>query len=244
LDNYNNSSEGGGRFTGFTGTLVNELAGMSAPSTYVNGLQGYGHNVSTVYNDGGVVRAGSYALTSWNMGAVMAGAANQNQVTGAPLGDWLGPRGTEFSGGVAGAAGVAAGGLGLYNWATAAPASVPPIIPRANSGLVGVSEGEASALARQIYGIEVNGQQAVSSVEAFGSRAGSTFRERGPLPTSDLDLRITLSDPAHFGAVNAEMTEIGTLFQSTMGFPLEPTYVIPGLPPPVLIKTPFIPLKP
>ena len=78
----------------------------------------------------------------------------------------------------------------------------------ANTGLAGVTSGEASALARQIYGIEVNGQRAVSSVEAFGSRAGSTFRGRGPLPTSDLDIRITLSDPANFGAVNAEMAEI------------------------------------
>jgi hypothetical protein len=114
----------------------------------------------------------------------------------------------------------------------------------ANTGIAGVTSGEASALARQIYGIEVNGQRAVSSVEAFGSRAGSTFRGRGPLPTSDLDLRITLSDPAHFGTVNAQMTEIGTLFQSTKGFPLQSTYVIPGLPPPTLLQTPFIPLHP
>lgn len=128
-------------------------------------------------------------------------------------------------------------------------AALPLIVPEAgafsgDSGLIGVTSGESSALARQIYGIEVNGQPAVSSVEAFGSRAGSTFRGLGgPSATSDLDLRITLTDPAHFGAVNAEMTEIANLFQAAKGFPLEPTYVIPGLPPPVLLKTPFIPLK-
>lgn len=116
--------------------------------------------------------------------------------------------------------------------------------PTANTGIAGVTSGEAAALARQIYGIEVTGQRAVSSVEAFGSRAGSTFRGRGPLPTSDFDIRITLSDPAHFGAVNAEMTEIGALFQSAKGFPLQPTYVIPGLPPPTLLQTPFILLYP
>jgi len=82
--------------------------------------------------------------------------------------------------------------------------------------------GEASALARQIYGIEVNGQRAVSSVEVFGSRVGSTFRGRGPPPTSDLGLRITLSDPAHFGAVNSEMTEIGTLFGQPRVFRCNP----------------------
>jgi predicted nucleotidyltransferase len=114
----------------------------------------------------------------------------------------------------------------------------------ANTGIAGVTSGEASVLARQIYGIEANGQRAVSSVEAFGSRAGSTFRGRGSLPTSDLDIRITLSDPAHFGAVNAEMAEIEALFQSTKGFPLQSTYVIPGLPPPTLLQTPFILLQP
>jgi hypothetical protein len=46
-------------------------------------------------------------------------------------------------------------------------------------GLIGVTNGEASALARQIYGIQVNGESAVSSVEAFGSRAGGTFRGSG-----------------------------------------------------------------
>jgi hypothetical protein len=236
LENYQTDSPTLGALTGYYGSLGNSAAGMVTPSTYVNGLQSYGHNVNTTYNEGGVVRAGSYALSSWNMGAVIAAVANQNQVTGEPLGDWVGPRGTEFSTGVAGTAAVVGGGVGFYNRATVS--SVPPVIPAPNSGLIGVTEGVASALARRVYGIEVEGQPAVSSVEAFGSRAGSTFRGRGPLPTSDLDIRITLS------AVNAEMTEIGALFESAKGFPLEPTYVIPGLPPPTLVKTPFIPLQP
>jgi hypothetical protein len=59
-------------------------------------------------------------------------------------------------------------------------------------GLIGVTNGEASALARQIYGIQVNGESAVSSVEAFGSRAGGTFRGSGGLSaTSDLDIIVT-----------------------------------------------------
>jgi predicted nucleotidyltransferase len=91
---------------------------------------------------------------------------------------------------------------------------------------------------------EVNGQRAVSTVAVFGSGAGSTFRGRGPLPTSDLDIRITLSDPAYFRAVHAEMAEIEALFQAAKGFPLQSTYVIPGLPPPTLLQTPFIPLQP
>lgn len=93
------------------------------PATYVNGLQSYGNNVNATYQDGGLVRAGSYAITSWNMGAVMAGAANQNQVTGEPLGDWMGPRGSEFFSGIAGTAGVVTGGQVVYNWAPATVAT-------------------------------------------------------------------------------------------------------------------------
>jgi predicted nucleotidyltransferase len=129
-------------------------------------------------------------------------------------------------------------------------AFVPPIaelegaaLLGANSGLIGVSQAEAAALARQIFGIEVDGQSAVSSVMAFGSRAGSTFRGAAT-GGSDLDVLITITAPEQFGAVQSEMKDIQFLFEATKGFPLEPTYVIPGLPRPVLLKTPFIPLKP
>lgn len=33
----------------------------------------------------------------------------------------------------------------------------------------------------------------VSNVEAFGSRAGSMYKGRGPLPTSDLDIMIKVN---------------------------------------------------
>jgi RHS repeat-associated protein len=122
LNNYNNGSAGGAYFTGLAGQLVNELAGMSAPNTYVNGAMSFGNNVSTVYHDSGFVTVGSYALTSWNVGAIYSGAANIDLVTGQPVGDFY-QRGTVISGGVASTAGIASGGLGLYNWATAASAA-------------------------------------------------------------------------------------------------------------------------
>jgi hypothetical protein len=70
------------------------------------------------------------------------------------------------------------GGVEAYNMANSSAQSP-------QSGLIGVTSGESSALARQTHGIEVDGQPAVSSIAAFGSRAGSTFRGRGPQPTSD-----------------------------------------------------------
>jgi len=121
----------------------------------------------------------------------------------------------------------------------------------ADSGLIGVTSGESSALARQIYGIQVNGQPAVSSIEAFGSRAGSTFRGLGgPSATSDLDIIVTLNEsaanPAGLATVNSELNEIGAMFQGAKGFPVNPIVEIPGLPSvkPSLLQTPFIPLKP
>ena len=140
LNDYNNSSAGGGYFTGAAGSLVNELAGMSAPSTYVNGLASYGNNVSTVYNDSGILAASSYAATSWNVGGIYSGIANMNLVTGQPVGDWY-QRGTEISSGVASTAGVAAGGVGVFNWATA-PATTAP-------ASVAVDDGWVSQLEQQ-----------------------------------------------------------------------------------------------
>lgn len=128
LDNYNNSGSGGGWFTGFSGTLVNELAGATTPSTYVNGLQSYGHNVSSYYQDGGLLPATSYALTSWNVGSIYSGFANFDlhyDTAGQPIGDWY-QRATVISGGVANTAGVSTLGLIGYGWMTA-PA-VPPVL--------------------------------------------------------------------------------------------------------------------
>lgn len=115
-------------YAGYGSSIYGSLAGMATPATYVNGLAGFGNNVSTIYNDGGFLPAASYAISGWNVGQVASGAENINLVTGGPVGDSY-QRWTAISSGVASTAGIAAGGLGLYNWATAAPASVPPVIP-------------------------------------------------------------------------------------------------------------------
>jgi len=108
----------GGTTEAAAGTLFDESEAMNSPSTYINGAESFANNVSTVYSDSGFVDAASYALTSWNMGGIYSGIANQNQVTGAPLGDWM-QQAEAISSGVAGTAGIASGGLGLYNMATA-----------------------------------------------------------------------------------------------------------------------------
>ena len=149
LDSYNNSSAGGGYFTGAAGSLIDELAGISAPSTYVNGLSSYGHNVSSYYNDGGLLPATSYALTSWNVGQVYSGAANfslQYDTAGQPIGDGY-QRWATASSGVASTAGIAAGGVSIFNWATAPAATAPAAAaPETTSFYRVVSESEHQSL--------------------------------------------------------------------------------------------------
>jgi len=124
LDTYQSSSAAGGWFTGLAGTLVNEAAGAVAPSTYVNGLVGFGNNVGTIYSEGGLLPAASYAVSGWNVGQVYSGLANLDLVTGGEVGDWY-ERGAAISGGVASTTGIAAaglGGLGALGEGGAAPA--------------------------------------------------------------------------------------------------------------------------
>jgi len=116
LNNYADSSDSYifGPSSALFGTLFNEAGAAVSPSTYINGISTFGNNISSVYQSDGVLAASSYALTSWNVGAVYSGAANLNLATGEPIGDgWQ--RATVFASGIASTASIAAGGLGLYN---------------------------------------------------------------------------------------------------------------------------------
>ena len=162
LDSYNNSSAGGGYFTALSGTVINELAGASAPSSYVNGLQGFGNSVSTIYNDSGFVPAASYAISGWNVGKIYSGFANQDLVTGEPVGDWY-ARGTQIASGTASTAGITAGGLwgatklGIVPPAAplvAPPSEVPPVItaPADAVGITALNDNDV------VVGLVRNGQ--------------------------------------------------------------------------------------
>jgi RHS repeat-associated protein len=127
LNNYANSSQNSflGPLASFAGQLFSEASGAQNPGTALNGAISFGNNVNTVYNDSGLVTAGSYALTSWNVGAIWSGVNNIDLATGQPVGDGF-QRGTLIANGVAGTTAVVGVGDGIFNWATA-PAA-PPVI--------------------------------------------------------------------------------------------------------------------
>jgi hypothetical protein len=148
VNNYANNSQNQflGPIAAFAGQVLNEGASSANPGTYVNGAISFGNNINTVYQSGGAVDATSYALTSWNVGAVMSGVANQDQVTGQPVGDWY-QRGTVISGGVAGTAGVASAGLsGLSALTDTAANSAPAQITLNRQAGLGFQQQVSSSL--------------------------------------------------------------------------------------------------
>ena len=91
----------------FASSITGSLSGMVSPSTYVDSVTNFGSNINTVYSERGIIDASSYALTSWNVGAIASGTLNVDLVTGAPVGDFF-ERATVVSGGVAATAGLTA----------------------------------------------------------------------------------------------------------------------------------------
>ncbi|GAB4167496.1 MAG: hypothetical protein Fur0032_05580 [Terrimicrobiaceae bacterium] len=91
----------------FASSITGSLSAMASPSTYVDSVTNLGSNINTVYSERGIIDASSYALTSWNVGAIASGTLNVDLVTGAPVGDFF-ERATVVSGGVAATAGVTA----------------------------------------------------------------------------------------------------------------------------------------
>jgi hypothetical protein len=90
--------------------------------------------------------------------------------------------------------------------------------------LIGVPQGAIDRVVARLSGLRVGDKSIVSSVEAFGSRAGSMFRGRGPLPNSDLDLLANI-DPAVLNGRNGPwvyktLQSIAADFESEAGFPL------------------------
>jgi hypothetical protein len=164
---------------------------MSAPSTYVEGAQHFGNTASTIYREDGAIVAGSYALTSWNVGAIWSGAANIDLATGEPVGDWF-QRGTVISGGVANTAGIAAGGLSLatpYLPAAAAAPAAPPVLPRPGQIIYGALDdlgrptGASATLTQDMLG---TGTRASQSITPPGFQGGAAGQARGHLVGAQL----------------------------------------------------------
>ncbi|WP_329611634.1 polymorphic toxin-type HINT domain-containing protein [Kitasatospora herbaricolor] len=91
--------------------------------------------------------------------------------------------------------------------------------------LIGVPEAALSRVMARLSGLRVGEKRVVYSVEAFGSRAGSTFRgEGGPRPDSDLDILVTV-DPAELAGRNGDwiyqtLASIKADFEAEAGFEL------------------------
>lgn len=88
--------------------------------------------------------------------------------------------------------------------------------------LIGIADQHATALGDAIRRIEIDGERAIESVEAFGSRAGGIFRGRAPLPTSDLDIYVTVrssiaNSAEKLESVIGEIEDIGSLFRAATG---------------------------
>jgi RHS repeat-associated protein len=115
----------------------------------------------------------------------------------------------------------------------------------ASTALIGVANGSLDRLTARISGLNIGGKKVFSNIEAFGSRAGSTYRGRGPLPTSDLDIMLTPRRPLYtYSSRNQQfiryrLNQIRTDFESETGFPVNFTY--DGQRP--NLQGPFIPLR-
>lgn len=120
----------------FLGNIFTGAGTRNNPDTYINGLQSFGHNIGSYYQDYGFWAAAGYTTSSWNVGQIYSGAANFNlqyDAAGQPIGDsWA--RWTTGLNGVASTATVAAGGLGVWNWATA------PATTTADASLQGIQQ--------------------------------------------------------------------------------------------------------
>jgi predicted nucleotidyltransferase len=91
--------------------------------------------------------------------------------------------------GVAGAEGEGAG-AGSAGEGAGAGAAVEEA-----EGLIGVPKAAFSRVMARLDGLRVGDRPVVDGVEVFGSRAGSTYRGRGPTAESDLDMLVSI-DPA------------------------------------------------
>ncbi len=114
-----------------TSSIAGSLLSLVSPNTDMNGAAQFASSVGTVYNDsrttgdsilGATLLATGYGLTSWNIGSIYQGVYNVNVLTSQPLGGWAEQTQSIVSG-IGGTAGVAAGGLGLYNGITVGAAT-------------------------------------------------------------------------------------------------------------------------
>lgn len=110
----------------------------------------------------------------------------------------------------------------------AAPSAAPSIALRTGvaSKLIGVPSAPLERAIRRIQGINVGGRRIINGAEAFGSRAGSIHRGRGPSADSDLDVLLDAPGYRFLGPkqkkhVQKRLEQIETDFKTEAGFELD-----------------------
>lgn len=97
-------------------------------------------------------------------------------------------------------------------------------MPNTCDQLIGVPEASLNRLVARLKGLRIGDRRIVGQIKAFGSRAGSTFRGRGPLPTSDLDIYLDLGmhdmGRRGFARSNKLLGIIADEFEGETGFPV------------------------
>lgn len=90
--------------------------------------------------------------------------------------------------------------------------------------MIGAPERALNRVLERLNGLRVGDKHVIYSIDAFGSRAGSVFRGRGPLPSSDLDLLIGTDYSLMTGRngpwINKVMEGIRSDFYNEVGFSL------------------------
>ena len=117
--------------------------------------------------------------------------------------------------------------------------------------LIGITDEEAASLGSALQRVAINGYPVVQSVEAFGSRAGSMYRGRPPLPDSDFDIYVTLKSdiantPANLQQAMDQIQDISDLFGRVKQLSVQAVIELDTIAPMhkrQFDKTPFIPLS-
>jgi hypothetical protein len=118
------------------------------------------------------------------------------------------------------------------------------------SRLHGISDEESNGLGNYLKSLTIDGKRAVKEVEAYGSRAGSTYGGVKPTATSDLDVFITLNNdavnsPDKLRAITEEIQEVAKVLKGAKGIKYDFNVQIDAVSEDAkkrLLQTPFIKL--
>jgi hypothetical protein len=225
---------GGGETTTIGGQINNEVQAANSPFTYINGALSFGNNINSYYQNDGILAASSYALTSWNVGAIYSGVENYDLTyndAGQSVGDWY-QRGEDIASGTAATASIAAGGLGLWNWATAPTTTSATVSADTASATIAASTpsyplgfSSADQFSQAVEELNAALEKSGISDATVGVRGssvtGTSFSTGAPFsPSSDIDFYIE-SDQLTTGLPTSQNIP-GFVYPSTINATFDP----------------------